>query len=292
MEPREGSYPQFVRCVVAESVTGVASHFTAAHLHGIPLPFRVRRQWMSVGTQRTLVSPLDLVHITVPPEHRAPRRRGTKGHASELQPEEITEVGGIAVTSLARTILDLAQYLSEVDLIVALDHLFSSGMRSLRLTKKARLPRQVLLKYLAKKRGTRGIRRLMAAIDRAVDGADSPPETKLRLALEDAGCPFFHANMPIHDEHEQPIAWPDLANFDFKVCVEYEGAHHLTADQLHSDASRDMRVQMNGWLQIRLTKVDLRNMEIAVEKVKSALRKRGWTPFDDTPAAESARFPP
>lgn len=271
-------YLEVAASVVGETQNGVASHVTAAMLLDIPLPWRLPSVEKVISGHRVRCLVKNVIHVTVPAGQRTPRRREALGYCKALQHSEIVDVFGIPTTSLPRTMLDLTQWLGDHSLVVALDSLFSDGARSPNHSKVARLTRQEMQAYLKSKSGQRGIKRLRFAMDRAVTGADSPPETELRLALEEADLPPFLANVPILDETGYPVIWPDLSNAEFQVCIEYEGAVHLTAEQLHSDTNRDLRVQMRGWLQVRITKLDMQNPQFAVLKVRSALIRRGWTP--------------
>jgi hypothetical protein len=85
-----------VRAAVTELATdAVVSHVSAAALHGLSI-WRV---------------PLDRVHVT-----RARRNGGRCGvlvhvHTAALDPAEVVMIGGLRVTSLARTVADLARSL-------------------------------------------------------------------------------------------------------------------------------------------------------------------------------------
>jgi predicted transcriptional regulator of viral defense system len=91
--PRD-RYALQVRAALAHLADdAVASHASAAALHGLPT-------W---GVR------LDRVHVT-----RARRNGGRAGrrvhvHSAPLDPEDVDLVGGVPVTSVARTVVDLAR---------------------------------------------------------------------------------------------------------------------------------------------------------------------------------------
>lgn len=271
-------YVQHLACVVAETHLATVSHLSAARIHGLPIPGRYLPIRANINGRTHALDPWSAAHISVPKGRRAPRRRGVLGYSQQLAAADVVLVNGIQVTSLGRTIVDLARWLTVTDLIVVMDHVFSSGSRSIDFAKTARLSKAAFEKYLESQSGRQGIRKIRLALERAVEAADSPPETRLRLALQDAGLPTFQANVPILDEQEQPITWSDLSNTEYRICLEYEGAGHLTGRQLHLDTNRDLHVQMHGWMQVRITKVDMRDPQNAVNKVRSALLRRGWSP--------------
>ena len=84
----------------------VCSHITAAVLHGLPV-WRI---------------PLDRVHVT-----RSGRRSGSRSnprvhvHAASLRSDEISTAAGMPVTSLARTVCDLARTVPFEEAVAVLD---------------------------------------------------------------------------------------------------------------------------------------------------------------------------
>ncbi len=272
------AYFERLLAVLNETPGAVASHLSAARLHGLPIPHKFPIKSTRSHGRLLRYAPWYALHVTRPRGSHSPRRRGVLGYSRDVSQDEIVRVSDIAATSIPRTLLDLATWLRPVELVIVLDHVMSHGERGPRFIKTAKVSRAELEAYVATKSGYPGVKKLRLALSRAVERADSPPETRLRLALEDSGLPLFHVNVPIMDETGAPICWPDLSNHEFKVCVEYEGAHHLTPEQQHLDARRDYAVHAAGWLQVKITKLDMRYPEIAVGKVRSALMKQGWKP--------------
>jgi very-short-patch-repair endonuclease len=91
-----GPPPSYERDVMAAclDIGGVASHRTAARLHGLAIPKQWRSGPVEVSTrkqQRHAVTPLALVHSS-----------------TNLGPDDILRVRGVPTTSIARTILGLA----------------------------------------------------------------------------------------------------------------------------------------------------------------------------------------
>src|SRR5688572_14519164 len=115
--------------------------------------------------------------------HRArPRGAGIRGHRLHLGDGELVMTNGTAVTSPARTWLDLADAgLSREDLIVAADRILC---RRRPLATIHELER-ILLRHP----GARGIRLLRSALVDAIEDADSSRETRLRMRIIAAGLP-------------------------------------------------------------------------------------------------------
>ena len=141
----------------------VLSHLSAAVVHGLPL-WSVR---------------LDRVHVTRSRVSGARRSGVVHLYAAALDPDEVTVVDGLFVTSVARTIADLGRLLPFDRALVPAD-----GALHRRL-----VTREMLVEALARRpRRPRNAaaRRVVAFAD---GGAESAGETLSRLALRRAGLP-------------------------------------------------------------------------------------------------------
>lgn len=244
---------------------GFFCHSTAAQLHGIPLPHTLRQE--------------TVIHLGRRPGQAVPRRKDVIGHRLELEPQELTLVSMLPVTSLARTLLDLAAQLSEDDLVVAGDWMISEHRRNFGKRRVARLPVNDLRGYVQAKAGDRGLRKLRAAVDRMRVGVDSPQETRVRLELHRAGLPEFAPNVPILDTTGNPALWVDLGCRKYRTCVEYDGEHHLSPEQQSRDYGRDVLTRELGWHQVKLNKHDMAQGPLwVVGKVRHALIQGGYAP--------------
>ncbi len=127
--------------------------------------------------------------------------------------------------------------------------------------------------------GRRGIVKAREAAELIRVGSDSPPETRIRLALERAGLPEMMLNFVVKDDNGVDCSWPDLAAPRWKVSIEYDGLHHLGQRQQDIDGARDRLMNSLGWLQLRITKdmLDRDGDKAVVALVKEALRLQGWT---------------
>jgi very-short-patch-repair endonuclease len=162
-------------------------------------------------------------------------RPGLLVRHDELAPDEVTHVAGWAVTSPLRTAYDLARRLPLVEAVVALDAL-AFGQKI--------APADVLL--LARRHlGSRGSARLPEAVALANALAESPMETRIRLALHFAGISPPVLQHPV-GPYRLDLAYPELM-----VAVEYDGRHHLEADQALSDLHRATYLGRCGWIVLR-----------------------------------------
>lgn len=172
--------------------------------------------------------------------------RGLVVHRGTPAPDEVTVVGGCRVTSAARTAWDLARRLPLVEAVVAVDA----------LARRARFDPLDLLALSRAHRGARGCRRVAGVVRRADPRAASPPETRLRLALVDAGLPP-RVQYPVRDDSGFVHATVDFAYPAARLAIEYDGEPHFEREQATWDRARDARLADLGWWTVRLTRDDV-----------------------------------
>lgn len=213
-----------------------------------------------------------LVHLSVHSELPRPRGAVVRGHRLDLRPGELHVDGPVAVTAPARTWLDLATTgLGVEDLIVAADRILCRR-RPLATCHQLEL---VLLRHP----GARGIRLLRSALPEAIEESDSSRETKLRLRLVHAGLPRPTPGFAVLDAAGITVAIADLAFPDYRVLIEYEGAHHLIdGRQWAHDLDRFNRYQELGWLSLRVGARQFDALPATVALIERTLRTRGWRP--------------
>lgn len=252
-----------IRPLLEVTPGGIASHSTAAMLWGIPLP-----PWLQGSFD---------VHISRDAAKNPPWRTGVSGHHTRFKPGEVVLLHGMPVTSPLRTWLDLAALLDLDDLVAAGDYLVcehnrSFGPKRVAIVKLAELRQAVLHEF-----HRRGIVKAREAADLVRVGADFPRETRLRLALERAGLPALTLNHVVR-ANGKDASWPDLAIPEWKVAIEYDGAHHRTVRQQGIDDARDLLMKRLGWRQLRITKsmLDKDGDKAVVALVRNALYDQGW----------------
>jgi len=182
------------------------------------------------------------VDVTVPTRAGRQRRKGVRIHRSgRLTADQVTVHEGIPVTTLARTLLDLADVVSFQDLKRAIHE--SEYLRLFDLT--------TLVAVVSNNPGRRGAKLLEAA--------QSPPEitnSELEgrfLAIVDRHhLPRPKVNSRIAG-YEVDFAWPDAG-----LAVETDGfAAHGTRKAFVNDRLRDRILRRAGFETIRLTPKDL-----------------------------------
>ncbi|WP_426996532.1 endonuclease domain-containing protein [Pseudarthrobacter sp. N5] len=128
-----------------------------------------------------------------------------------------------------------------------------------------------MLKRHPKLKGTVKARQALEVI---LVGADSAPETFLRLALTATGLPEPELQLRIvQDDPFSPAA--ALGYREHQIAIQYDGGHHLTREQQSRDNRRDESFNSAGWRYVKFNAEDLADdFRGAVRKVRLALRPR------------------
>ena len=186
-------------------------------------------------------------------------------HRGLLRPDEVTTVGTIGVTTRARTAYDLARFApSLVEAVVAVDALAvhdpsRSGRehprRAASVTDRRLLspggpflPADLL--FLRNRHlGARNSRRLPEVVALADPLAESPMETRTRLALVLNGLPPPVSQLAVHDTRH--CHYLDLGYPEYRVGIEYDGGDHLTPERARRDLERQHRLTAIGWTLVR-----------------------------------------
>lgn len=213
----------------------------------------------------------DSTPIEVIGEHTRPRP-GVIVREERIAPDEITVVGGLPVTTLARTALDLGRHLACDVAVAHLDALAAATA----------VPAADALDLIERYRGARGIRRARTALALMDGGAQSPRETRLRLMLIDDGLPAPRTQVRVTDGIN--VAFIDMGYDEPKVGLDYEGAHHSADRQqyLH-DIGRAELIEHQGWNDIRV--VAEHSRRFILRRVRDAFERRGWTPPRSAPGS-------
>ena len=246
------------RVLSAASPGAWISHVTAARLRCLVLP-----PWLADSTELHLSKPRSLPSV---------RRKGVFGHTVLAREDEIELVDGIRLSTRSRTWLDLARVLPLHDLVSMGDQL----VRVPRVDFEGRTePYDTIagLRMLVGRHpNLQGIVRAREALDLMRVGADSAPESLLRLAIADAGLPEPGLQVPLRaGDTRSPSA--DLGYRHRRLAIQYDGGHHLGEAQILSDRRRDKAFESAGWTVLVFDKDDLADeFQRAVQRIKRALR--------------------
>ena len=229
--------------VFATGPEALLSHRTAAALWGI--------RGYSGGA----------IHVTVP--RKSTSTKAIRRHFSQVPPDERAVEEGIPLTSVHRTIYDLANTVS-VDEVVA-------------MIKEAeylnRWDRLSLPDLLERYPGKRGSRKLRFSLQRL----EEEPSGRTRSKLEQRFAPFLrrhHLPLPRFNDwilldgkrFQVDCHWPQL-----RLIVELDGWEgHSTRSAFQDDRARDRALHVAGYSVIHLT---WKQLDIEPEAIASDLRR-------------------
>jgi hypothetical protein len=184
---------------------------------------------------------------------------GLKIWSDRLESDEIESVAGVAVTTPARTALDLACWYPKSTAVAAIDD----------LARATELKMPDVESLATRYRGRRGIGRARTVLSLIDAGAQSPKESWLRIILMQAGLPRPQTQIPVCDAFGDVLAYLDMGWEDVMVAVEYDGEQHRTDRwQYTRDVRRLEFVERQGWTLVRVVAGD-RPAEI-VRRVRAA----------------------
>jgi hypothetical protein len=228
----------------------VFSHATALDLLGVDRP---------AGLDRP-----DRLHVLVPDGQHRPRRTGVVGHRGSAATEPHLRRHGLPVLRPAALWCQLAAELSDPELVVLGDALT-------RRQRPVTTAEALALRVDRAPAGTRGIRRLRAALPLLRPGTDSCPETRLRLVIVAAGLPCPQVNRAVHDHAGQFVALPDLSYPTERIAIEYDGDVHRTDRRTwQRDIARRQALEHLGWRVITCTADDVRDPTNALTWIRTA----------------------
>jgi very-short-patch-repair endonuclease len=217
---------RWMAAVLASGPEAVLSHYPAAALWGLR------------STSRT--------KIDVTSSHRSRSWNHIRRHVSEVPPDERITRDGIPVTTVPRTIFDLAAT-EPLDVVKKL----------LREMEFRELWDQLSLRDLVERYpGRRGIRKVTAAIE----GLKDEPVGEQKNPLEERFAPFLRRHRLPLPRFNDPIAvggkiyeadchWPDLRRI-----VELDGWQgHKGRSAFREDKARDRKLVLAGYLVMHFT---------------------------------------
>jgi very-short-patch-repair endonuclease len=222
------------------TTTSVLSHRSAGRLHGV------------------LRSGGGVIDVTSTGRHDLP---GIRWHtARTLHPEDLTVIGAIPVTTIARTFLDLAETLHPQRLHDALEQSLRRQTFDLRAIEAT----------IARNPGRHGTPVLTDTLRRLPDLAPryrSDLELDLGRALREEGLPLPHTDAVVEGEVVD-FLWPDR-----RLIVEVDGdPYHRLASDRAADARKDRKLTRAGFTVVRVQDVELAtNRQQVVEDICALL---------------------
>jgi very-short-patch-repair endonuclease len=236
--PKPSKEGRWLAAVLAGGPQAVLSHHSAAALWGIRPTSRTR------------------IDVTRPYGGR--RIAAIQFHRSSVPADERTVRGGIPVTTLARTLFDLAAEVPERAVERAINE-----AEVLHLWDEVALD-QLLARY-PRRPGARAVRQALAGRAAGATRTRTELEERFLSLLARDGLPRPEVNV-ILNGYEVDFLWRERG-----LAVEVDGrAAHATAAAFESDRERDRVLQVAGWRVIRIT---WRQLNRTPDKVATDLRR-------------------
>ena len=236
--------------------SGTLSHLSAAVVHDLPV-------WGD---------PLRRVHLTR--TSGTGRREGYLHlHVAPLRLDEVVRVDDLAVTDLARTVVDLGRSLPLPQAVAAGDAALRKGLAPV-----------ALATALDDARGRPGVSAARRAVGWMDPRSESAGESASRVVLHEARLAPFELQYEVFDPRGRLIgrsdfAWPErrtLGEFDGRVKYGrllrpgQTAEDAVWAEKKREDALRDL-----GWQVVRWTWADLRRPDLLAERLHRAFRRSG-----------------
>lgn len=212
--------------------------------------------------RRDYREPADIVTLTRPPAKRTSRLRsdGIVFHAAELPAEHVTSLYGQLVTTVPRTVIDLARTSRFLDAVVAAD----SALQAELTTKGA------LLAIAGVCNRWPGVQQARQVIEFSDERAESVLESCARVAFAGAGLEPPELQVTIHGpdwSYRVDFCWPLQ-----RVIAEADGlAKYNSRNDLARQFERDRLLRDAGYQVIHFTWHELmRTPEIVIGRIRAA----------------------
>jgi hypothetical protein len=151
---------------------------------------------------------------------------------------DVTEIGGIRVTTPLRTAWDLGRVRWPDQAISGIDAMLRLGV-----------DKQELIDGIERFRGMRWVT-VLRAVGPLGDGrSESPGESVLRLRWLEASLPTPHPQLEVHSHDGVLLAVLDIANEELRYAAEYDGVEwHTSPEQREHDRMRRDAVRNEDWV--------------------------------------------
>jgi hypothetical protein len=232
----EQAHRQLILATVPQLEDGaVVSHTSAAVLHGLP----------------TWSSAIDRVHLTRDRNGGGRRRPVVHVHGAPLRAEDLAVIDGIAVTSLIRTVLDLARTVPMEQAVAAGDRALALGLSPLDLERR--------LVTMERWPGVRRARRVVGFLD---GRSESAGESVSRVRMFEDDLPIPDLQREIFGPVGRVVARVDFLWEEQQTIGEFDGKikygrllppgqsieQVIYEEKVREDALRDMGWQVVRWI--------------------------------------------
>ena len=232
----EQAHRQLILATVPQLADGaVVSHASAAVLHGLPI-------WSSA---------IDRMHLTRDRSGGGRRRPVVHVHGAPLTAADLALIDGVAVTSLVRTVLDLARTVPMEQAVAAGDRALANGLSPLDLER-----RLVSMEHWP---GVRRARRVVGFLD---PRSESAGESVSRVRMLEDDLPIPDLQREVLGPDGRLVARVDFCWDEQKTIGEFDGKVKygrllkpgqsiekvIFDEKVREDALRDLGWQVVRWL--------------------------------------------
>lgn len=248
--------------VAQQDASVVFSHTTAAALWDLPF----------------IADLPTTTHLTSSTPVHGARRSGLHVHVADLLPDEVVEHRGIRLTSLARTLVDVARTEGFRDGLVMADH-------ALRETREPGLLRAAMRASIDRSAARTGIARARRMADFAVTQSESPGESLSRIIFAEQGvpAPVLQYSMTVRvagtwREIRTDMGWEaqrTVGEFDGMAKYQrYIGPDETPGDAVEREKLREDAIRARDWSVLRWTWAELWHPERLGRRIREVLAAR------------------
>jgi hypothetical protein len=253
---REQRHRRLLRATLPQLEPGaVLSHGSAALVHGLP----------------TWSNWLGRVHVTRSGSGGGQRRAVVHVHVAPLLEHDVEMVDGLLVTSLQRTVLDLARSTPFHQAVAVGDRALALGVDPANL--------QEGLLRMTRWPGVRGARRTCGFLD---PRSESPGESVSRVRFVEQGIPEPELQYEVYDDHDNFIGRCDFEWEEFGTLGEFDGKvkygrllrpGRSIEDVVYEEKLREDALRDQGWQVVRWTWGDLDRADVIRERLHRAFNR-------------------
>lgn len=211
-------------------------HGALAAVHGGALSF-----WDAGSKHELWFSDRPAVHVTVDGYSGRNHRDDVRVHRMRLPETHVEVLDGLRVTTVARTVVDMAFVMTRKQLVHVLD-------RAERREDFALVDLAAIVGSFKRRKGIPALRRLIAHRHPESNLLDTALERACLALIERAGAPQPRIQLVLND-YRADFAWPEL-----ELILEVDGFEwHKTRADASKDAKRALELEARGWRVLRLT---------------------------------------
>jgi len=206
-----------------------------------------------------------VIHLLVRYGRQLRRRSDLVLHQGSFEERDVLKLEGLRILNLEAAIAEMLCTATRATALACADQALAGLDPTHRAPFRADVEQRI-----ASRPDSRGQCRAAALLALATGLPESPAESRVLLAMFDAGLPIPEAQHSVCDldgreRYRLDFAWPEPM-----VALEYDG-YAAHADRADRDAARDEDLRRRGWLVVRATADDLRNPARLMSAVSTAL---------------------